>query len=110
MGYRSPIDVIVTDMELKLRDGIDDAVMAAVQEVGDNVDKDELLKALEGERDQYRKGYSDGEWELFELITAAYYGKQYYSLQENGLVYSRLRGISVTKDEAISEFLGAIGG
>ena len=28
------------------------------------------------DRGQYDKGHADGEWELFELITSTYFGKQ----------------------------------
>lgn len=49
-------------------------------------------------------------WELFELITSAYYGKQYYFLEDNGMVYSR-KSHSYLKDadEAMNEFLKEIG-
>ena len=35
-------------------------VMKAVQKVGVTVDKEELLKALKYDREQYEKGYRDG--------------------------------------------------
>lgn len=54
--YESPIDVIYSDMETKLEDGI----LKAVQDVGIAVNKQELLKALQYDRDSYRKGYEDG--------------------------------------------------
>lgn len=50
-----------------------------------------------------------GEWEMFELITSAYFGKQNYFPEDNGIVYSRESHKYMTKDEAISEFLGIIG-
>lgn len=54
--YESPIDVIYSDMVTKLEDG----VLKAVQDVGITVDKQELLKALQYDRDSYRKGFQDG--------------------------------------------------
>ena len=54
--YESPIDVLYSDIETKLEDGI----LKAVQDVGITVDKQELLKALQYDRDSYRKGFQDG--------------------------------------------------
>ena len=49
--------------------------------------------------------FERGEFEMFELITSVYYGKQYYFLQDNGMVYSRESGKEMVMDEAVSEFL-----
>ena len=103
--YQSPIEAIFKDVEL----AFEKEVYKAVQKVEINVDAEELRKALLFDRGQYDKGYADGEWELFTLITSAYYGKEYYFMQDNGLVYSRASCKHMQKDEAISEFLGIIG-
>ena len=50
-----------------------------------------------------------GEWEMFELITSTWYGKQCYFVEENGIVYSRVSCKYMSVDEAIKEFLGRIG-
>ena len=60
--YVSPIHV---------KDKCDNAVFRAVQEVGIEVDKDELLKALQYDRGQYEKGYSDGRLYKPPVITNA---------------------------------------
>lgn len=103
--YQSPIETILKDVEI----AFDKEVLKAVQKVGINVDAEELRKALVFDRGQYDKGYADGEWELFTLITSAYYGKQYYFLQDDGLVYSRASKKYMTEDAAITEFLNVIG-
>ena len=54
--YKSPIETIISEMEMQREEGI----CRVVQEVGVNVDKDELIKALQYDREQYGKGYSDG--------------------------------------------------
>lgn len=54
--YNSPIEMIIGNMQMQ-QDG---EISRAVQEIGVNVDKDELLKALRYDRDQYDKGYKDG--------------------------------------------------
>lgn len=55
MSYQSPIEVIQTQM----RNQIEGEIYKAVMNVGVNVDKEELLKALRYDRGQYQKGYKD---------------------------------------------------
>lgn len=55
MSYQSPIEVIQSQM----RNQIEGEIYRAVMNVGVNVDKDELVKALEYDRNQYQKGYKD---------------------------------------------------
>lgn len=53
--YESPIKIITGKMQTR----IDDEIYSAVQNVGINVDREELLKALEYDREQYEKGYDE---------------------------------------------------
>ena len=55
MSYQSPIEVIQSQMRSK----IEGEIYRAVMNIGVNVDKDELVKALEYDRNQYQKGYKD---------------------------------------------------
>lgn len=48
------------------------------------------------------------EWELFERLSSAWFGKQYYSKQDDGTVYSRMSCKYLTFDQAINEFANAI--
>ena len=54
--YNSPIEMIIGNMRMQ-QEG---EIFRAVQNIGVNVDKDELLKALQYDRGQYEKGYEDG--------------------------------------------------
>lgn len=54
--YQSPIEII----EKQMRTEFDDNIYQAVQMYEISVDKDELIKALQYDRDQYNKGYVDG--------------------------------------------------
>ena len=54
--YTSPIEMIAKE----IRTIQEEAVYKAVQEVGIIVDKQELLRALKYDRDQYNRGYHDG--------------------------------------------------
>lgn len=49
-----------------------------------------------------------GEWDMFDLISSAYYGKGMYFKQDDGTVYSRHSGEYMTVDEAIREFISLI--
>lgn len=60
MSYQSPIDLIMSDMQVKM----EGEILKAVQNVGVNVDKEELLKALKYDRNQYQKGYADRDTEI----------------------------------------------
>ena len=55
-GYQSPIQQYVDDMTMRMENN----VCTAVQKVGIHVDKEELIKALRYDRQQYDKGYADG--------------------------------------------------
>ena len=65
--YQSPIEIITKQMQAKFEDD----VFKAVQQYGINIDKDELIKALKYDRDQYEKGYRDGLFLRGELIAGA---------------------------------------
>ena len=54
--YKSPIDIIYGQMETQMEGDI----LRAVQKYGINVDKEELVRALNYDREQYYNGYADG--------------------------------------------------
>lgn len=56
MSYESPITVMFHNVGST----IDDYVITQVEEVGVVVDKEELIKALNYDRDQYSKGLEEG--------------------------------------------------
>ena len=49
--------------------------------------------------------YKQGEWDMFERISSVWYGKQYYFLDDDGTVYSRLTHKNMSREEAFAEFL-----
>ena len=55
-GYESPIRMIVGEIETKMEND----TLTAIQRYGIDVDKEELIKALNYDRGQYDKGYRDG--------------------------------------------------
>lgn len=58
--YESPIELVVSQFQTEIIKQQENQVIKAVQNVGVNVDKAELLRALSYDRDQYEKGYADG--------------------------------------------------
>lgn len=54
--YEEPIKLIETQM----RTAIENEIFRAIKEVGVDVNKEELIKALQYDRHQYSKGYKDG--------------------------------------------------
>lgn len=62
--WESPIKLFEKEMQMQLEGD----VMKAVQNVGVVVDKEELLKALEYDREQYEKGYKDAIQEYMTLL------------------------------------------
>lgn len=65
--YSSPIELIYKDAQYRMEKDI----FYAIQKVDINVNKDELIKALAYDRNQYEKGYADalaeqkkGRWQI----------------------------------------------
>lgn len=59
-GYMSPISLNVERITQDIREQHEQNVLHAVMQCGINVDRDELIKALSYDRDQYLKGFRDG--------------------------------------------------
>lgn len=57
--YECPINIIMSDIETQF----EQEVLKAVQQYDISVDKDELVKALNYDRQQYEKGYADAKAE-----------------------------------------------
>lgn len=59
--YESPITLNIVDISSQIRELLDGRLMYEVrQAIGCEVNKEELIKALNYDRDQYQKGYEDG--------------------------------------------------
>ena len=84
--YEPPIQLNLSDLITNIVDKETEHIVECVQHMGVNIDKDELLKALAYDRDQYKKGYADGVadgkktgcWEIEE------YRYDYYHCSECG--------------------------
>lgn len=57
--YKSPIEIFQTEIDMQM----EGEILKSIQRVGVSVDKEELLKALKYDRDQYSKGYEEAKRE-----------------------------------------------
>lgn len=58
--YKSPIEIVVGNFQDMIIQQQENQTLQAIQKIGVNVDKEELLKALKYDRKQYSKGFKDG--------------------------------------------------
>lgn len=65
--YNSPIGMLVGEMNIEYENNI----LKCVQSIYPSIDKDELAKALQYDREQYNKGYDDGVKEIEGRIKEA---------------------------------------
>lgn len=68
--YKSPIEKIYGDLQTQMVQEDENMMMKAVRKVGVNVDKEELIKALQYDREQYKTGYADGKNDVLVKIRA----------------------------------------
>lgn len=62
------------------------------------------------ESESLKNEYKRGEWEMFDLITSAWYGKKCYFREVSGVVFSRLTHTYLpSAEDAYEEFLRRIG-
>lgn len=71
MSYQSPITLFQTQMQSK----IEEEIYQAIMKVGVDVDKEELLKALAYDRNQYQKGYDDRDQKIVRCKDCKHHGK-----------------------------------
>ena len=64
-GYESPVKVYQSELQT----AIEDETLHVAQNIGIDIDKKELLKALAYDRNQYKKGYEAGYKRAIEDIT-----------------------------------------
>jgi hypothetical protein len=58
-GYESPINLL-TQISTELNEGIEKQIYTAIQTIGVDINKEELIKAINYDRNQYEEGYKNG--------------------------------------------------
>lgn len=66
--YESPINIIFHDIETQIVQREEQMVFEAIQKQDVSIDKEELIKAINYDRNQYSKGYKDGVSEVLDKI------------------------------------------
>ena len=70
--YESPITKYMSDIETQIQERETEQMMLTVsRSIGYDVDKTELLKALQYDREQYTKGYRDGKSDMLDKVKQA---------------------------------------
>lgn len=59
MNWESPV-TITQEISSQIARDTDDYIMSEIYKTGVTVNKEELIKAINYDRDQYNKGYRDG--------------------------------------------------
>lgn len=77
--YESPIKIITG----QIKTNYEDAIYSAIQNVRINVDREELLKALEYDRGQYEEGFREGEKHTLRQIKNMLPEWLYTAIKEN---------------------------
>ena len=94
--YEAPIKIIMQEMQAQL----ENQVYQAIQNIGVDVDKEELLKALSYDRNQYEKGYRAAKSEIVHCKDCKYlmfldmYGEEMY----DRLISTDLRADEIRKN------------
>ena len=78
-GYNSPIEIIQKEIATQL----DDKIMKCIQEYGIDVNKEELIKALNYDRDQFEAGNKVG---YIQGITDFYYQVKRFENKEHNII------------------------
>ena len=80
MSYQSPIKIIMSDMNTHIQNAslekemnIENTILEAIEKVGVVIDKDELIRAIRYDRDQYQKGYDDRDAEIVRCKDCKYW-------------------------------------
>lgn len=68
--YESPVKVIYGEMQMQVKGDI----YKAIQNVGVDVNKEELIKALQYDRNQYSRGYADAIDEFIKQVNRLCFG------------------------------------
>lgn len=76
--YVSPITVAIHEIQRNYNSKVDTLILEEIHKYDVKVDKDELIKALKYDRNQYEKGYVDGKKETAREI--------FYKLKETLII------------------------
>lgn len=79
--YKSPIEIKLNDLVSDAVEKTDEYIVKYVQQIGVNVDKDELIKALRFDRGQYKKGWNDRDAEIVRCKDCKFFRRYGFRLE-----------------------------
>ena len=102
--YESPIKMIVDNIQTQMIQQEEEQLLVQVQKsLGFDIDKNELLKVLKYDRDQYEKGYKDGKNDVLNKIRTEIINMLYV----DSLIFGELidfKNGKIDADDVIEEF------
>lgn len=110
-GYNSPITIVVRDYVSAFNEAVESEIIRAVNNFAVYVDKEELVKALNYDRNQYNKGYDIGFWRGEEIAAIRFAAriKERLRIPEkracNTATFSKAQ-IRAVVDEILEDFVG----
>lgn len=86
--YKSPIELLVDDIQHQIVKKQDEDIYKAVLHYIPNVNKEELIRALQYDRNQYEKGYADGKADAMpSVVKYERLLEMYHDLRDNFVDY-----------------------
>ena len=67
--YESPITIITNQMKTEMTNQLNNFIYETIQNCDVKIDKEELIKVLKYDRNQYERGYKDGYLKAKEMIS-----------------------------------------
>ena len=99
--YDSPIDLYISDIQNQIVAQQDEQIYQAVVHFFPDVNRDELLKALRYDREQYDKGYADGKRDAMDELVRCKDCIVSYCVGDEDIVCGRT-GVNVDADDFCS--------
>lgn len=103
--YESPIEMIMEDIQTQIVKQQENDIYQAVQRYGIVIDKEELIKALQYDREQYTKGYKDALDEIKKYLVGRLREKQQRHLD---LYDERMNGENYRNSLLIEEIINIV--
>lgn len=103
--YESPIEMIMEDIQTQIVKQQENDIYQAVQRYGIVVDKEELIKALQYDREQYTKGYKDALDKIKKYLVGRLREKQQRHLD---LYDERMNGENYRNSLLIEEIINIV--
>lgn len=89
--YESPLHLLiesyVKDIQEKQNKEIEEYTYNYIQTIGIDIDKDELIKALNYDRNQYEKGYREGYQQALRRVSSVFADDEYivFRMKQRGM-------------------------